>query len=234
MLQYLTCHSRPDIKFAVSQCSRYAYSPKKIHEEALIRIGRYLKGTQDKGLIFKPQSSIKDGLNIDIHVDADFAGGWGFEDPGDPSCVKSRTGYIISVMGCPVVWDSKLQDSIATSTMEAEYTALSMSLRTAIPLLDLCKEVMKGLNENEHQSLHYKTTLHEDNMGALKLAQMEPGRTTPRSKFYALKYHWFRSWIKARGITLQYIKSEIQQADFLTKGLAAEVFKAIRKLSCGW
>jgi len=33
----------------------------------------------------------------------------------------------------------------------------------------------------------------EDNVGALNLAKKEPGRTTPRSKFYAVKYHWFHS-----------------------------------------
>jgi hypothetical protein len=57
-------------------------------------------------------------------VDADFAGGWGYEDPTDPVCVKSRTGFIIEKMGCPIQLTSKLQTNIATSTMEAEYTAL--------------------------------------------------------------------------------------------------------------
>ena len=45
----------------------------------------------------------------------------------NPDLVKSRTGYIIEVMGCSVVvWCSKLQVHIATSTMNSKYTALSM------------------------------------------------------------------------------------------------------------
>jgi histone deacetylase 1/2 len=45
---YLSGHSRPDIAFAVHQCDRYMFKPTRRHELALIRIGRYLKGTLDK------------------------------------------------------------------------------------------------------------------------------------------------------------------------------------------
>jgi hypothetical protein len=72
-------------------------------------------------------------------VDADFAGGSGYEDPNDPVCVKCRTGFLIEVMGCPIQWMSKLQTNIPTSTMEAEYTALSIALRAAIPLFDVIR-----------------------------------------------------------------------------------------------
>jgi hypothetical protein len=44
MMQYLQGHSRPDTSFAVSQVSRYTFGPKRSHEVALERIGRYLKG----------------------------------------------------------------------------------------------------------------------------------------------------------------------------------------------
>ena len=233
MLQYLQAHSRPDITFAVSQCARYAYSPKRSHEEALIRIGQYLKGTQDKGIIFTPETN-SSATRIETYVDADFAGGWGYEDPDDPVSVKSRTGFVIFVMGCPLVWQSKLQDCIATSTQEAEYAALSMALRQTIPILDICKAAMEGMKESGKQDLQFLTTVHEDNQGCLKLAQMEPGRSTPRSKFYAIKMHWFRSWIKARNLVLQYIDTTKQRADFMTKGLCLDLFVKNRQAVCGW
>jgi hypothetical protein len=53
MLLYLE-HNRPDISFATHQCARYTHLPKRSHENALIRIGRYLKGTLDKGLLLTP------------------------------------------------------------------------------------------------------------------------------------------------------------------------------------
>ena len=69
MLLYLT-HTRPDISFAVHQCARFTHGPKASHEEAILRICRYLKGTKDMGLIYKPTND----LVVDCYVDADFAG----------------------------------------------------------------------------------------------------------------------------------------------------------------
>jgi hypothetical protein len=97
MLLYLSGHSRPDIAFAVHQCARYTFNPTRRHELALIRIGRYLKGIMDKGLILSPTNS----PTIDCCPDTDFAGLYGHEDSQDPHCVRSRTGYVILAFGCP-------------------------------------------------------------------------------------------------------------------------------------
>ena len=112
MLLYLG-HTRPEIAFAVHQCARHTFDPKESHEVALKRIGQYLKGTMDKGLILNPE----DNYNIDCYPDADFAGLYGHEHPQDPHCVRSRTGYVITLAGCPILWVSKLQTEIALSTM---------------------------------------------------------------------------------------------------------------------
>ena len=45
MCGYLQGRFREDITFAISQVSRYTFYPKRSHELALKRIGRYLKGT---------------------------------------------------------------------------------------------------------------------------------------------------------------------------------------------
>jgi hypothetical protein len=233
MLQYLQGHSRPDISFAVSQISRYTFGPKRSHELALERIGRYLKGTIEKGLILKPDLNESE-FKIDVYVDAAFASGWGTELGTNPDSVKSRTGFIVEVMGCSVIWCSKLQPCIATSTMESEYTALSMALRSAIPLLDVTKSINEGLKFTATKLLTFKATVHEDNMGALRLAQLEPGQHTPRSKFYALKLHWFRSWLTPRKIEIIHCPTVDQKADYLTKPLGPTLFEACRFLSMGW
>ena len=231
-LNYLQGHSRPDISLAVSQTSRYVHNPKRSHELALVRIGRYLKGTADKGIIFRPST---DGtFKTDIYVDASFADGWGTELGTNPDSVKSRTGYIIEVANCPVLWISKMQSTIATSTMEAEYTALSMALRAAIPYLDLLNNVTTGLMFTKDRPVSFIATVHEDNRGALILSTLEPGRHTPRSKFYALKLHWFRSWLIPKKIGISFIETEKQHADFLTKSMSPIPFKRNRKLSMGW
>ena len=218
MLNYLQGHSRIDITFAVSQVARYACSPKCSHELALERIGRYLKGTLDKGLLLKPIPLKEQQFSISVFVDAAFACGSGTEQGTNPEYVESRTGYIIKVMGCSVVWCSKLQTSIATSTMESEYTALSMALCAAIPMIAVSTSINKGLGLiNKDRFLIFKATVHEDNLGALTLGTLEPGRHTPRSKFYALQMHWFRSWLKPKEIEIIHCPSKDQKADFLTK-----------------
>ncbi len=233
MLLYLSGHSRPDIHFAVTQCARFTHNPKRSHERALERIGLYLKGTADMGLILSPYETLM--LRIDCFVDADFAGLWGYENRHDPVCVKSRTGYILFISGCPVHWISKLQTDIATSTMEAEYNALSMAMRDVLPLKDLVTEISKYLRlPNQDTTRICRTIVHEDNAGCLKLATMEPGRMTPRSKHYGVKYHWFRSKLRPNQIEIYKVESENQRADFLTKSLRGESFAFNRKLTCGW
>jgi hypothetical protein len=233
MLGYLQSNSRPDITFAVSSAARFTHNPKRSHEEALRYIGRYLKGTMNEGLTLRPS----DDLDIDCYVDADFAGLWPHENKLDPSCVKSRTGFAICVANCPVIWSSKLQGDIATSTMEAEYSALSSAMRDLLPLRELLITLSPSIGvDGTHQST-FRTTVHEDNAGALSLANLEPGRNTPRSKHYAVKLHWFRSKLDPEGknpIKVVKIDTEMQRADILTKGLSKIKFKAIRKLLCGW
>jgi hypothetical protein len=178
MLQYLQNHTRPDITFAVSQCARYVHFPKLSHENAVIRICQYLRGTAEKGLIFKPTGR----LSVDCYVDADFAGLWPHEDKQNPDCVKSRTGYVTKVAGCPAFWGSRLQGTIALSTMEAEYTALSIAMRELLPFKDLVGTVGRTVGFSEDEVTTMKTTVWEDNVGALTLANLEPGRNTPHSK----------------------------------------------------
>jgi hypothetical protein len=230
MMLYLQGHSRPDITYAVSQCARFVHSPRRSHETALEQIGQYLKGTLDEGLILKPS----DHLDIDVFVDADFAGLWPHEDKQDPTCVKSCTGFVICLSNCPVIWTSKLQNEIALSTMEAEYNAISFAMRSVLPFQTLVKAVAKGIGLDEARTTTFKTSVWEDNAGALQLANMEPGRITPRSKHYAIKYHWFRSHLKPNQVEVKKIGTASQKADILTKGLTKDKFETIRKLLCGW
>jgi hypothetical protein len=80
MIMYLASNTRPDIAYAVHQAARYTHAPKASRAVAVKQILRYLRGTQDKGIIFKTNRSNK----IDCHVDADFSGLFGVEDGQDP------------------------------------------------------------------------------------------------------------------------------------------------------
>ena len=108
MLLYLASNSRPDIALAVHQCAHFTHSPKTSHEAAILRVCCCLQGTKDDGSIFTPTTE----LNVTCYVDADFAELFGVEDLAEPISVKSRTGYVIMIANCSLLWVSKLQQEI--------------------------------------------------------------------------------------------------------------------------
>jgi hypothetical protein len=136
MLMYLASNTRHDIAYAVHQKARFSHGTRDSHALAVRRILRYLKGTSYKGITFKPNKS----NTIYCHVDSDFAGLFGVEYGLTPICAKSSTGYVIKFCDVLVIWVSKIQTQIALSTMEAEYIAMSQSMRDLIPVREVLKE----------------------------------------------------------------------------------------------
>ena len=108
MLLYLSGNSRPDIAFAVNQCARFTHNPRKIHATAVKRVLRYLKVTSEQGLILQPNPNYK----LDCYVDADFAGLWSVGNDQDPISVKSRSGFVITFMECPITWSSNYKPKL--------------------------------------------------------------------------------------------------------------------------
>jgi Reverse transcriptase (RNA-dependent DNA polymerase) len=228
MLMFLANNSRPDIAFATHQCARFTHAPKESHGLAVKRIIRYLQATKDKGLILTPSEDI----SLDCYVDADFAGLYGVEDDQDPISVKSRTGYVIMLANCPLIWVSKLQTEIAVATMEAEYIALSQSMKDLIPLRRMTTLVCDALLGKKNYKAKMYSKVFEDNNGALQLARSP--RITPRTKHYGIKYHFFRENVIKGEIQLFRVESENQLADIFTKGLVQAIFEKLRKSLLGW
>ena len=239
MLMYLANNSRPDIAFAVHQCARFTHCPRNSHAIAIKRILRYLKGTNTQGMSFCPNNDYQ----VDCYVDADFAGLYGSEHDQDPICVKSRTGYLITFMGCPLLWVSKLQTQIALSTMEAEYIALSQSMRDLIPIRETIKEIKgivfsgkgKDLTINSHSKTFIEipqSIVHEDNAACLKFANLP--KMSPRTKHIAIPYHFFRTKVQDLSIRIVAIGTDNQLGDQFTKGLVEVKFVRDRKRLMGW
>ena len=80
-------------------------------------------------------------MKLDWYVDADFDGIYHVENNQDPTCVKYRTGYGILLDGCTIICTSKLQKEIYLSNLEAEYIALSKSMRNFLPQRELLQEI---------------------------------------------------------------------------------------------
>ncbi len=151
----------------------------------------------------------------------------------DPVCVRSRTGYVLTLGGCPISWSSKLQTEIALSTTEAEFIALSQAMRELIPTRRLLTEISGYMRLQGDSPVLIKSTVFEDNNGAISTARAV--KMTPRTKHIAVKYFFFKSHIGPdTGIELVKIDTLLQKANIFTKGMAPEKFVAMRKLLCGW
>lgn len=230
MLLYLSTNTRPDIAYAVSQAARFSQNPRQSHALAVKAILRYLKGTSDKGTIVCTKGNST--LELQMFVDADFAGLYGREDDHDPNSVRSRTGYIIKLGPWPLIWKSQLQTHISQSTLEAEYSALSTSLRVFLPIRDIVEELLAEFQQQPLAEIRVQAAVFEDNQGAYYLATNQ--RITNRTKYFLVKWHWFWDKYNQGLFKVNKCESKDQQADWLTKGLVRDKFEDNRKKVIGW
>jgi hypothetical protein len=226
-LNFLEKSTRPDIAYAVHQCARFTANPKLSHAEAVKNIVRYLKGTRDRGIILNPREQ-----SLECYADASFGGDWHRPTAAlDKTTARSRTGYLLTYSGCPIIWASKLQTEIALSTTEAEYIALSAALREVIPLMDLIKEARQHGFDFPFAPAKVHCKAFEDNSGALEMAQTPKLR--PRTKYINVKYHHFREHV-GKSITIHKIDTKDQLADGLTKPLEVNAFRKFRDRVMGY
>lgn len=83
---------------------------------------RYLKGTPNKGLVYKHPKSIK--LELYGYVDSDYA--------EDVDKRRSFTSFTFVLGGNVISWKSNLQPVVKLSTTETKFIALSESVKEEI------------------------------------------------------------------------------------------------------
>ena len=121
-LMYLSQCARPDLSHAVGVLSQHLERPGRRHWEAVIHVLCYVKGTMDLGIVYngKNINTISGMKSFDCpvsHCDADWA--------GDVSTRRSTTGYIFTLAGGALTWKSRLQPTVALSSTEAKYRAIT-------------------------------------------------------------------------------------------------------------
>jgi hypothetical protein len=205
----ITC--RPDIAFAVSSLSRFTNDPKQEHWIAAKHVLRYLKGTTEGGVVLGG----KDALVLHGYSDATWGG-----DYHDP---KSTAGYVF-LFGGPVAWASRKQATVALSSTEAEYMALSESAKEALYL----RQVIAMLEQQTLEPSAIAGTVQGeepmeffvDNMGAQALAN-NPGQHR-RTKHINMRYHMVRDNVSKGEIDVRFVPTNEMAADMFTKALSEE------------
>lgn len=193
--------TRPDISYAASYLARSSSAPRQSDWEKAVRVLSYLVGSKHLGIVLGSAHNAEKDQLLTTYVDSDWA--------GDKESRRSTTGHISYLLDSPINWSSRRQDTVALSSMEAEYVAASEAARDMIWIRFLLAEI--GLPQGP-------TVLHVDNQSAIKLAHNPFNHS--RSKHYELKHHFIREKVEEGVIRLEYIRSAEQRADVLTKALA--------------
>jgi hypothetical protein len=129
--------TRPDIAFPISTLSKFNSCPTPIHHVATKRVLRYLQQTRNTGLLYQCDSAISEHTMPKpiCYSDSDWA--------GDREDRKSTGGYVFTLCGAAISWRTKKQKSVAASTTEAEYIALSEAVKESIWINRLLCEIKK-------------------------------------------------------------------------------------------
>ncbi|XP_063371843.1 uncharacterized protein LOC134660073 [Cydia amplana] len=194
-LMYISVATRPDITYAVNYLSRFNDSFGPEHFRSAKRVLRYLKGTTNVGLTYTKSQKPLDGM-----ADAD----WGACKLDRKSC----SGYTFKYAGAAISWASKKQRSVALSTAELEYTALTEAAKEAVHLRSLFRDL--GIDFGQ-------ITIWSDNQAAIKLGHNPI--VSSKSKHIDLKVHYIRDCVKEGVLKIEYKCTEEMEADLLTKAL---------------
>jgi len=196
-LLYAAITTRPDISNAVLILSQFNTNPGPEHLTAAKRVFRYLQGTIDLGVEYNSEPITA----LEMYSDSN----WGT----DPDTRRSITGYVSMYAGGAITWNSKKQPTVALSSMEAEYMALSSATREALWLRTMFSEL--GLD------ISIPTHINVDNQGTILFA--ENSGYHARSKHIDIRYHFIRENIASNKVSVSYIPTDENTADIFTKGL---------------
>ena len=202
-LIFLSRLTRPDINEAISRLCRYMHAPTKGHLKDVLYVLKYLRGTMDYGITFRRQQGT---LTLAAFTDSNFT--------TPDSKGKSVSGYIFSFGSGTVSYRSKLQNTVAKSTAEAEYVALGLATAEAIYLRMLLREL--------GQPVTGPTYMGEDNEACITIATTT--QTSLRTRHIRIEFHFIRDAIARKEIYLEYVPSGDNPADMMTKPLRGPAF----------
>ena len=189
--------TRPDLSFAVSLLARFQANPGLEHWKALMHVIGYIKNTMDHGLTYTRGA----GLSPQAYVDSDYGG-----------CLDTRrstSGYVFLMAGGPVAWSSKRQATVALSTVEAEYVAMSRCTQQMVWMQSWLSEV-----EIDH---HLPGVIKGDNRGAIALTKNT--KNHGKVKHIDIRHHYIRELVRSEAIAFEQVTSDNNLADLFTKPL---------------
>src|SRR5271170_3564691 len=128
-LLYIMIGTRPDIAFAVTGVAQFSANPSPKHLEIAKHIIHYINMTPKMSIVFDGASN----KGLIAFTDSDWA--------ADKIKCRSQTGFFFQLASAVVSWQSQAQKTVALSSTEAEYMALSDCSRQAVWIKTLLSEL---------------------------------------------------------------------------------------------
>ena len=239
--QWLIVAGRFDLCYAISSLSRFSAAPRQDHLKHARRVMGYLRKFPRRGYVINPESPHFDPIYENVEVHCDFGNQYNYfnedidsrfpppllneldlnlfvdADHGhDKATGRSITGTLVMVGSTPVVWRSRRQTSVQTSTFGAEFTSLKAGVEEAVTL----RYHLRSLGVKVSRS----TPIWVDNM-AVVLNATKPGSALNK-KVIALAYHFVREHQAKSVISIRKIDTKDNYADPFTKALNHTEFHA--------
>ena len=210
-------YTSPDVCFAMSKLSQYMSNSGSHHGIAIKQFLRYFRSTASHQLKIGPTKDSPDKERIRVYCDSDFG--------VDKDDRRSVLEYVTMLGECAVSWASRRQKSVSTSTMEAEYMALSAECKQAMWIRNFLKELnrISYIDRNNHT-----LKIYENNEKIIK--QIQNPQIHDRFKHIDIAYHYVRERKEFNDIDVKYINTKKMIADGLTKPLAKNAFENFRSM----
>jgi hypothetical protein len=199
-LLYIANCTRPDISYVVGVLCRYMSKPSIEHWNVAMGVLSYLSSTPEFALVYSNVALCK-------------TVGYCDSDHGGSEGRRSCTGYVFVAGGAAIAWSSRLQQTVAASTTEAEYMAAAAAVKEAIWLRQLFATL----------GVHICTLqMYCDNQAAISLVKNP--QSSQRSKHIDIIYHFARQRVQRKEVAFAYCMSEANVADVFTKALPGDAF----------
>lgn len=197
---YLIFCTRPHIAQAVGALSRCVAAPTEEHWDAALGIVHYLAGTAVMGVVYGQSDQ-----TLEAFCDADYA--------GDVDTRRSTTAYVFLMYGGAVSWSSRLQPTVATSTIEAEYLSAAQAVKEALWFRKL--GMVLGFDFGTIETLC-------DNQGAIRL--LKHPIASQQSKHIDAIHHFARERVVRKEVSFECCRTGDMAVDILTKQLTKAKF----------
>ena len=201
LMYAITC-TRPYIAFDVGKLSRYTSNPSAQHWQAIQRVLKYLKRTMDYSLSYTGYPSVLEG-----YTDASW-----ISNTEDNS---STSGWVFLLGGGAISWASKKQTCITSSTMESEFVALAAAGKEAEWLRNLILEIPLWPKPIAPISIRCDS--------AATLAKAYSQMYNGKSRHLGVRHSMIRELIMNGVISIEFVRSQQNLVDHLTKGLARDL-----------